>query len=48
MTIYSKAPFKHVTEFTNLTTEELFATPEFKAAVLAAAGGGGKLHLCSC
>lgn len=41
MTIYSKAPFKHVTEFTNLTTEELFATPEFKAAVLATAGGGG-------
>jgi len=41
MTIYSKAPFKHVTEFTNLTTEELFATPEFVSAVLAAAGGGG-------
>jgi len=41
MTIYSKAPFKHVTEFTNLTTEELFSTPEFKAAVLAAGGGGG-------
>jgi len=41
MTIYSKAPFKHVTEFTNLTIEELFATPEFKSAVLASAGGGG-------
>lgn len=41
MTIYSKAPFKHVTEFTNLTTEELFATPEFKSAVLAIASGGG-------
>ena len=40
MTIYSKAPFKHVTEFTNLTTEELFATPEFKAAVATSAGGG--------
>lgn len=41
MTIYSKAPFKHVTEFNNSTIEELFSTPEFKAAVLAAAGGGG-------
>jgi len=41
MTIYSKAPFKHVTEFTNLTTEELFATPEFKSAVSAIASGGG-------
>ena len=39
MTIYSKAPFKHVTEFTNLTIEELFATPEFKAAVATSAGG---------
>lgn len=40
MTIYSKAPFKHVTEFTNLTIEELFATPQFKAAVATSAGGG--------
>ena len=41
MTIYSKAPFKHVTEFNNSTIEDLFSTPEFKASVLAASGGGG-------
>jgi len=33
MTIYSKAPFKHVTEFNNSTIAELFATPEFAEAV---------------
>jgi hypothetical protein len=41
MTIYAKAPFKHVTEFNNSTIAELFATPEFAAAVNAIAGGGG-------
>jgi hypothetical protein len=41
MTIYAKAPFKHVTEFNNSTVAELFATPEFTAAVNAIAGGGG-------
>lgn len=41
MTIYAKAPFKHVTEFNNSTIAELFATPEFTAAVNAIAGGGG-------
>jgi uncharacterized delta-60 repeat protein len=38
MTIYAKAPFKHVTEFNNLTIAELFATPEFAEA--AAKSGG--------
>lgn len=38
MTIYKapkkvNAPFKHVTDFTNLTTEQLFATQEFTTAV---------------
>jgi len=37
MTIYKapkkvNAPFKHVTDFTNLTTEQLFATQEFTSA----------------
>lgn len=41
MTIYAKAPFKHVTEFNNSTIAELFDTPEFTAAVNAIAGGGG-------
>jgi hypothetical protein len=41
MTIYAKAPFKHVTEFNNSTIADLFATPEFTAAVNAIAGGGG-------
>lgn len=33
MTIYSKAPFKHVTEFNNLPISDLFDTPEFAEAV---------------
>lgn len=33
MTIYSKAPFKHVTEFNNLPISDLFNTPEFAEAV---------------
>lgn len=38
MTIYKaptkkNAPFKHVTDFTNLTTEELFASKDFTNAV---------------
>jgi uncharacterized delta-60 repeat protein len=32
MTIYAKAPFKHVTEFNNSTIADLFATPEFAEA----------------
>lgn len=33
MTIYTKAPFKHVTEFNNLPISDLFNTPEFAEAV---------------
>jgi hypothetical protein len=33
MTIYTKAPFKHVTEFNNLPISDLFNTPEFVEAV---------------
>jgi len=38
MSIYKKAPFDHVSEFSNKTTKELFATPEFAASVEALFG----------
>lgn len=43
MTIYAKAPFKHVTEFNNLPISDLFNTPEFVEAVNSASTGGGGL-----